>query len=549
MCIVFLTQHKIGLRLHVRSWEFLLGLLICYIGLHSLWPGRPDVGLPAFLQLSCFVALLLILTESLTERYQKTLWLIIGVSMGISALLSIFEYFGSFSFMLRPTGEVVSGRLNPAGLIGDVNSGGFLFGLTSLILLYGLLGQKDRKVRLFSGGLLVLNLTGLVFTRTLTALLALGVALLFWVFFHYWWMSRSYSGRRRASVFLLTVFTLFLGLGALVMSEPGLRYRFQRVGQQFRSGDWSVATAGRYPVYLLTWEMIKDRPWFGHGLNTFKEDFFHYRSDTEFGRNLKLSQEAGSYQEAHNEYLQIWEELGIPGLGLFLLLFSIPLFRGIRLLRATKDPSRAYWVGVNCLGVVYVAVNCLGFFPLHVTVTGSYIVLLFGGLRHFQSDLQVAETQAIRVTPWKPVLLIGLLIFPFYLQLQKWKANSEAGQASFFLQQAASENGSTRRRALAAKVARERLQSAEKRFPWMPELYNLQGSAALFLGQHQLAIGYYGKAVTYMPSPETFTNLGAAYLVAQRYDLARINVQTALDYNPSFSRARKALEFMDTSGY
>ena len=543
----FLLTRSFRVRFLSRSWEALVGLSVVYIGVHSLLGERPEVGLVGFVQIVYFVALLYILIEFLAPNLQQRLWLWIGAAMALNAVLSIFQYYGLFPLMARPTGELVEGRLNPAGFIGDVNSGGFLFGLSALILLHGVVAREETKIRVLSGLLLLINLAGLIYTRTLTALLALGLALLLWAVLHCWWVLKTQESRKRVWVFLGSVAIIAVVFLGLVLSGPGLRYRIQLVWNQVKSGQLDVATAGRYPIYLLTWQMIKERPWLGYGLNTFKEDFFHHRAGTEFGRGLKLLPEPGSYREAHNEYLQIWEELGLVGLLLFLSIFLIPLAKGIRLFFRTLD----YWVAMLCVGIVYLGFGCLGFFPLHLSVTAAFAVLLFANLRHFQAQerLSVEAVDPSRWLHWrrglKPVLLLGVTVLLLYFQVGKWRANREAGLAAALLNRAVSTSSNNLRlqRAI-AETADQKLALAEERFPDLYEVHNLRGAAAMLLGRHQEAIGYYGRAALYLPSPETLTNLGAAYLAKGQPGVARTNVELALHYNPSYPRAQEALDFI-----
>ena len=547
LAAIFLLSRRFRIRFFSRSWEALVGLSVVYVGVHSLLGDRPEVGLAGFVQIVYFVALLYILIEFLSPNLQRRLWLWIGAAMALNAVLSLLQYYGLFPLMARPTGELVEGRLNPAGFIGDVNSGGFLFGLSALILLHGVVGREETKIRVLSGLLLTINLTGLIYTRTLTALLALALAFLLWAVLHCWWVLKTQESRKRVWVFLGSVAIIAIVILGLVLSGPGLRYRIQLVWNQVKSGQLEVATAGRYPIYLLTWEMIKERPWLGFGLNTFKEDFFHHRAGTEFGRGLKLLPEPGSYRETHNEYLQIWEELGLVGLLLFLLVFLIPLAKGIRLFFRTRD----YWIGMLCVGIVYLAFGCLGFFPLHLSVTAAFAVLLFANLRHFQSQerLSLETVDPSRWLHWrrglKPVLLLAATALLLYFQVGKWQANQGAGLAAALLNRAVSANSNNLRlkRAI-AETANAKLAVAEKRFPDLYEVYNLRGAAAMLLGKHRAAIGYYGRAALYLPSPETLTNLGAAYLAEGQPGLARTNVELALHYNPSYPRAREALDLI-----
>jgi O-antigen ligase len=63
----------------------------------------------------------------------------------------------------------------------------------------------------------------------------------------------------------------------------------------------------------------------GHGLGSFATDFFRYRAETDMSR-LAMVDQPGAFREVHNDYLQVWEELGVIGL----LLFVALLIRGFQ---------------------------------------------------------------------------------------------------------------------------------------------------------------------------------------------------------------------------
>lgn len=68
-------------------------------------------------------------------------------------------------------------------------------------------------------------------------------------------------------------------------------------------------TAGeRLQFWRTTWSMILDRPWLGHGVNTYFTTFPRFAPPEETYRGY-----------AHNCYLQMWSEIGIIGLAAFLV--------------------------------------------------------------------------------------------------------------------------------------------------------------------------------------------------------------------------------------
>ena len=545
LSLLFLVSRKLEIRLRPKTWEFCLGLAILYVGVHSLLSKRPDVSLSGFFHIASFSALLFIVTAIATEEFQKNVWLWIAGASAINAGVTVLQYLGKLPQMMRPTGEVLGERFNPAGFIGDVNSGGFLFALVCLILLHGMLVGKSRKIRMVSVTLFFVNLIGLAFTRTLSAILALGVCLGIWLIFHHWWVFRSGRKMTRDLVFLWL--TLLLGTGGVVavVVGSGLQERMNVVWSQIQRGDWTQVTSGRHPVYLITWDMIKIRPWLGYGLNTFGHDFFFHRAGTAVGQSVDLIDQPGSFQETHNEYLQVWEELGFGGFLFFVALLFWPAIRAVPVLLRTEDPQQCYWIGIVSIGIVFVAINCLAFFPFHVSITSAYIVLLLAGLRHFQNG------ERVPIEPRRQAFVLKTLAFGLvtlwlaYPQVQKWRANNEMAVARFLLEKAHSGSYPPRQKEVFAKSALARLEKAEELYPRFYEIYNLKGSASMILGRPQKAVHYYGRAADYLPSPELFTNLAAGYLVLERFDVARPLLETALRYNPAYPRARQALDYLN----
>ena len=545
---VYLLSRKPVIRWRPGSWEFLLGLLAAYAGIQVLFSRHPALSLEAFYALCYFAVLLLVLKEIATPDYLRWLWLGIGAVGAVSAAFTVLQYFGLFPKMVSAGGQVISGRLNPAGLIGEVQSGAMLFGLASLMLLGWVMACESPAWRMAALALVAVNVAGLVFTRTLTALAALGVTMLLWLAFHHWWHFRSGKRFTRELAVLWGLLALGLAGAAFAAQQSGLLDRIQQVTAQMRRGDWTVATAGRQPVYRITWEMIQEQPLLGAGLNTFGADFFRYRTDTEIGRGQELIDQPGAFRQVHNEYLQVWLELGIPGLVLFLALLLIPVWRAAGQARREEDPQQAYWLALHCLAVVFIAVECLTFFPFQLTLSGALIVLVFAGLRASQSEGSIPREEGLRARSWlvKVALVAVGGLFLAYSQIQVWRANERMGLAEQFL--LAAYNQQTRNLPTQRAAARKALDLAERAGQLCSSCYrvhDLRGSALLLLGRYSEAVESYSRAASVIPSAEIYTNLGMAHFQNRNPEKARQSIETALRYRPQYQQAQQALRVLD----
>jgi len=547
LIVLVMAFNKLSLQTQLAKWEWGLLAGLAYVGLHTLISASPELSWSGFKSLVLFSLLFLVLKSVFPIRIQQQVWLWIGAAVGVNGILTFFQYYGMLDWMRSATGRVIRGRITPAGFIGEVNSGGFLFGLAIIMLVYFVVSQRRPTYRIIAAVLIGCNLVGLAYSRTLTASLGLGTCALLWLIFHHWWVLRDGKGIRRELVVFWLVLVV-VSIGALgIAYKAGITQRVYWVWKASEQGYWNSATAGRIPVFRLTWQMIQEHPLLGRGLNTFGKDFFYFRAETEKGKNIRLLHQSGAFREVHNEYLQIWQELGLPGLLIFLGLLLSLIMISLLCLRNEEDPQRAYWLGMSTLGVVFVAISCIAFFPLHLSVTGAFVVLAVAGLRSTQDRTPVDSSGRGRLL--RPVSVGIILVVTAGLALEgvgSWRANSEAGIAAFLIKSA--QNYRPAQKRAIADEALNRLQKAESLAPGFYEVHNLKGSVLMMLGRYEQAVESYSRGIEYAPSPELYTNLAAAHMALGQNGRARECLDLALGYAPKYKKARQALRFLKKGG-
>ena len=114
--------------------------------------------------------------------------------------------------------------------------------------------------------------------------------------------------RYRAWVSLVVLVTLAVG----IVVSPDFMSRFQNIESEFKSGYAN----SRWAIWGATLKIIKEEPVFGVGPGNFREAYMEYR-DNRTGRDLS---------HAHNDILNTAAESGLPGAGLFLLMWLLVLF-------------------------------------------------------------------------------------------------------------------------------------------------------------------------------------------------------------------------------
>ncbi len=176
----------------------------------------------------------------------------------------------------------------------------------ALPLLVWIAACGSRRSRWLFAGIAVLAVALLLITRSRGGLAALGTCVGVLTLLE----QRAWLARHRKPVLVAAALLAAAGAWAAFFwdRDPlGLRSPTSSMG--FRIGYWGGAV-----------RMIEAHPLLGVGLDNFADHYLRYKSDL-----------AGEVQRAHNDWLQIAAELGIPGLIAFLGLWAallVPVLRG-----------------------------------------------------------------------------------------------------------------------------------------------------------------------------------------------------------------------------
>jgi len=176
--------------------------------------------------------------------------------------------------------------------------GGYLTGIIPCLLAWILFAKQKNYYRLIALSILFFTIWSLIITFSRGAWIGTffgGMFLLLFVLFPKERLKFYFSfGNIWVTVFLFISFALIL----VNSSGQELLGRHQTI--QWRLDIWGISM-----------EMIRDKPFFGHGINTFMRVFQSYRG------NLSMDP---TY--AHNCYIQLAAETGIIGLFSFLWIIA-----------------------------------------------------------------------------------------------------------------------------------------------------------------------------------------------------------------------------------
>jgi O-antigen ligase len=344
------------------------------------WSLAPQIsGLHLWIILSLPAAFLIYALADVSHRH----WQILVVSMtGAACLLAINVIW------LAHHGEA---RLSSVFLNPNLLSA--MFNLIVLPVAAGFLYARQGERTLIWLGIALFTLVyaiGLIQSRG--AILCLLAALLILVL-----VCRSLLDRKR--LLLLTT------LVAVALLIPTLE-----IHQSIASPISVVVSGeridqGRLAIWGPAWELVKSSPWVGSGIGLFWLLYpqVRYATDTT----------AGHY--AHNDYLQIWIEAGLPALVLLIVILLSTLFLYVRIMRHNESrQGRLEASGLFC-GLLAVATHSLVTFNFYIVSILILCGICLGRLNqlsgtHHGKNLTLQLPRVLSTGVFRSLLVIAGLV-------------------------------------------------------------------------------------------------------------------------------------------
>jgi len=522
--------------------------------------------LPLFLAGPClyFVVINNIYNERQVNHILNII-LFIGTLFGI---YGIFQY-NDMEIFTFWQGNV--GRQRVFGLFGNVNyfAEYLIVPLSIAVPLFLTTKNRIRKILLLFG-ILTMGAT-LIFTFTRGSYLGFGVAVIFMFSLFFFSRGKNFiKDNKRLFIIILIVIIAAASLFILPnpLNKPGttISKLKERVSITKLANEFSFGR--RMATWKFTTLMIKDRPLLGSGIGTFKYNTLRYQAKFfEQGDNRSLYP-YGFSDKAHNEYLQLWAELGIIGLAIFLWLIIAYFNYGISNLKRERNEQKQ-GVMIGLMGaVVAVLVDGLFGFPLHLPATIVLFWLAIGltVVMELKNDINTKKINISRFKLYLYIVIIFLTIFlcvtmmrtfvartcwyygekeiknqnydkaiEIYEKALKWDPYLGAlyyDLGIIFMQRDLYDT--------ALKYFKESKKYCD--FPGLP-----QNFAIIYLAKGDLdkAIDSLKQAVSYQRNVQTmpplYNNLGNAYLQLEKYELAEITFKNALKIDPDFFSSRYGL--------
>lgn len=357
----FLKKTKLDLPLILFSLVLVLSLFISK---------TKTVSLQEFIIFLSYILIFFLITNNLNNKLDFNSFIILFFM--ISSLVSIYtiiQYYGLDPYL--------SDLHSLTSTIGQKNwISNYLAMIFPVAFSYFLLEQTKKNKIIYFVLLAVLYTTlmicqsrGIWISISLTIILAIYIIIKF----------KFYEIFKRNKKWLFLLLVTFLIITIIYSTDNPLNKSAitvpQRAISTFDEQDPSINT--RLLMWKTTFEMIKEKPLLGSGIGTFKMNYLDYQA--EFLKDnpyyVKYSGKAG---EAHNEYLQMWAEIGIIGLGIFIGIILMFYNLIINYLKKNDNDKEKIIVFGLVLGITCFLIHCLFTFPLHVPALGVTFFALLG---------------------------------------------------------------------------------------------------------------------------------------------------------------------------
>jgi len=350
----------------------LLGLVNVVIG-----PLRHVPAHEVFRMFKLLLLFIVIINEVVRVKQFQNIFIALMIGVALQSLMGLGQYLFDVSLGATILGEAPIEQVQQTSRA-TYRTGEFtrrvgaLFGHPNLLSIYlammlsisiaMLLTRIDPLYKAIVAGITLMGVVVLVLTLSRSGWLSFGFAFLTLLA-----LSFVNPEVRHKALFAKVAMLSVVILIALALSGPILK-------RLFESGGGAIDF--RWEWMAVSWEMIKAKPIFGFGLNTF---VFFAPEYTDYGTAGRVMDEYGTnLPVVHNIYLLVWVEQGTIGFLLFLAMYGYLLKLGWRNMKCNYN-NMLYFINLGCMaGLMAHAVDGMASFFLRNPAPGRIFFIVAG---------------------------------------------------------------------------------------------------------------------------------------------------------------------------
>jgi len=517
-------------------------LFIILMGFSFAKDGALVIGFREFIIFLMYFILYFLVINNLKDGAQFKLFIqLFFIASSFVALYTFLHYYNLISY-LQEYGLIFSP-------IGQKNwTSNYLALIFPLMFCFFLL-EENKKNKSIYFLLLSITYTTLVICQSRGIWISLGLTLIFGIFLisKFKLINIFYRNKK----WLILLLSTFLIITLIYSTDNPLNRSALTVPQRalstFDEQDPSINT--RILIWKTTFEMIKDKPLWGSGIGTFKLNYLDYQA--EFLKDnpyyIKYSGKAG---EAHNEYLQMVAEIGLLGLGTFIMILFIFYNLTLNFLKEEKDSKKKLVCWGLILGIICFLIHSLFTFPLHVPALGSAFFIMIALTAVYIKDFNLPEgklgkkgERGLNEEKIKPnnsklnlfyvvIVLVIILLIVDFIVIRPYLADvySYQGKVNF---------------------VEGNYEKALSNFEYASKLNPYNGRILLNLGVTYYNLGIFKEAERilqrskkYYNDRNIYRNLGLCYMLVKNYRQAEEELKHAIYIDPKFIKAYADLAYL-----
>jgi len=495
------------------------------------------VSLNDFIIFFSYILIFFLITNNLNKKTDFNSF--IHLFFIISSLVSIYTIMQYYGF-----DPYLSDLHSLTSTIGQKNWISNYLAMIFPVLFSYFLSKKTRKKIIYFFLLSILYTTLMICqSRGIWISISLTLISAIYIIFKF----KFYEIFKRNKKWLLLLLITFLIITTIYSTENPLNKSAitvpQRALSTFDEQDPSINT--RLLMWKTTFEMIKDKLIFGSGIGTFKMNYLNYQA--EFLKNnpyyIEYSGKAG---EAHNEYLQLWAEIGIIGLGIFMgiiLMFYSLVINYLKKSDTNNEKDKIILFGL-VLGITSFLIHSLFTFPLHVPALGVTFFAIMGltvvymrktNLHEIESDNGLKEVKWINK---KIKIVLSTLIFIFMIFAVNLLAIKPYMAELYYFKGMRYNVDKNYTKSL------PNFQYAVQLDPYNGRILHALGTTYYNLNVFNKAEEILQKAKKYMVDMNTFYILGLNYSKLNMFEKAEKEYKHAIYLGPKFTKAYIDLAYL-----
>lgn len=447
-------------------------LALAGLGLASAaWSSNPEVSLDSAFRMVSYPLLFGLALELLRKQDARSALASVLVFAGvIEAVYVLAQYFAGDPLFAT---EDLKGKWQTFGTLGNPNWTGEFLAVAALVGLGRMADLTERNpderwrfVTRFVAFALILAALAATIARGAWIAFVAGTAAFLFV------RRREIAASLRPRS-LITISVACISAVALVVIP--LISRKETAGYLLNT----ASIRGRVWIWSVTGSMIYDAPLLGHGLGTFGLQFPHYQADAYAETwSVPFTNNASFASLAHNDYLQIWSELGLPGLAAVAGFVILTLSRGRKL---RGDP-----VSLGCwAALVSILVSAAFGFPTHLPTSLMLLAVLTAVVEASVNKRRIGLPKGL---PMRSLVLIPVLIAGLI---------SGGNAYSRLSTETALRRAESATRNSELQAAESSIRDAIRHTPTSNRAYKLLGMLAQERGNGQLSVAAYDRALVY----------------------------------------------------